>query len=120
MTTNDELCTIIPYFQIQEGKLGDFKEITYQMVEQTKEEPLCHYYSFYFDGNTAFCREAYEGAEGVLAHIEKVGPLLEQALAIAEMTFLEIHGPADELEKLKEPLSELSPRYFELECGFRK
>ena len=118
--TIDNLCTIIPYFQIKEGKLDAYKAICQQMVEQTKIEPLCHYYSFYFDGNTAFCREAYEGAEGVLAHIEKVGPLLELILEISEMTFLEIHGPAAELIKLKEPLAELSPRYFELECGFKK
>lgn len=118
--TDDLICTIIPYFQVEEGKLSDFKEIISKMVEQTKTEPLCHYYSFYFDGDSAFCREGYEGAEGLLAHIEKIGPLLEQALAISEMTFLEIHGPADELAKLKEPLAELSPRYFELECGFRK
>ena len=118
--TNDLLCTIIPYFQVEEGKLDAFKEIITQMIEQTKTEPLCHYYSFYFDDHSVFCREAYEGAEGVLTHIEKIGPLLGQALEISEMTFLEVHGPADELTQLKEPLAELSPRYFELECGFRK
>ena len=118
--TEDLICTIIPYFQVKEGKLETFKETIGQMVEQTKTEPLCRYYSFYFDGNTAFCREGYEGAEGVLAHIEKIGPLLDEALSVSEITFLEVHGPAEELEKLKEPLAELSPRYFTLECGFRK
>jgi len=112
--------SLMPYFQVQEGKLEAFKNIVTQMVEQTKSESKCCYYSFYFNENTAFCREAYEGAEGVLEHIEKVGPLLEKSLTLAEMTFLEVHGPSDELAKLKEPLAELNPRYFELECGFKK
>jgi len=30
---------------------------------------------------------------------------------------LEVHGPLDELEKLKEPLAELGPDYFEFHSG---
>ena len=46
----DLSCTIVPYFQVQEGKLEAFKAITAKMVEQTETEPKCLYYSFYFDG----------------------------------------------------------------------
>lgn len=120
MNTQDTNCTIVPYFQIQDGQIDRVKTICAKMVEQTKSEPLCRYYSFFFEGNTMFCREGYDNAEGVLAHIENIGPLLGQAMELSEMTSLEIHGPAVELEKLKEPLAELSPRYFALECGFAK
>ena len=116
----DLSCTIVPYFQVQEGKLEAFKAITAKMVEQTETEPKCLYYSFYFDGDTVFCREAYDGAEGILEHLERIGPLLDKALSISEITFLEVHGPSEELAKLKAPLAELSPRYFELGDGFKK
>lgn len=38
----------------------------------------------------------------------------------AEITRLEIHGAEQELAKLREPLAELKPQLFVLECGFRK
>jgi ABC-type Fe3+ transport system permease subunit len=42
------------------------------------------------------------------------GALLAQALTIADLTRLEIHGPAEELEKLKAPLAHLNPVWFAL------
>lgn len=120
MANQDTCCTIVPYFEIQDGKLADFKALCPQMVSQTEEEPLCMFYSFCFNENTAHCREGYENAEGVLTHIERIGPILEQVLEISELTRLEIHGPASELEKLKEPLAGLNPQYFTLEYGFRR
>lgn len=120
MTTENTTCTIVPYFQIQDGQVNQAKALCASMVEQTKAEPLCRYYGFFLDDHTLFCREGYENAEGVLAHIKNIGPLLGQLLELAEMTTLEIHGPADQLEQLKGPLAELSPRYFTRECGFEK
>ena len=64
--------------------------------------------------------QGYEDAQGVLAHLENVGALLEKSLKIADLTRFEIHGPIDELEKLKEPLADLKPQYFTLEYGFRR
>jgi hypothetical protein len=46
--------------------------------------------------------------------------LLEQALKIAEITRLEVHGPEGELAKLREPLAKLKPQFFTLEYGFRR
>lgn len=47
------------------------------------------------------------------------GALLQEALKISEITRLEVHGPAVELEKLRAPLAELRPQFFTLEYGFR-
>jgi hypothetical protein len=77
-------------------------------------------YGFSFDGDQAHCREGYEDAEGVLAHFENVGSLLQEALRIADLTRLEIHGPDDELIKLRQPLAELEPRFFTVEYGLRR
>ena len=37
-----------------------------------------------------------------------------------ELTRLEIHGPEEELAKLREPLAHLKPQFFVLEYGFRR
>jgi len=55
-----------------------------------------------------------------LAHLENVGSLLEEALKISELTRLEVHGPEEELAKLREPLAGLKPQFFTLEYGFRR
>lgn len=120
MATSDKCCSIVPYFKINEGQLGAFKELCEKFVAQTQNEEKCLYYGFCFDGDVVHCREGYTDGDGVLAHLDNVGPLLEQALQISELLKLEIHGPEEELAKVREPLKELSPQYFVLEYGFRK
>jgi len=120
MATRDKCCTIVPYFKIHSGKLEAFKMLCERFVEKSNEEPKCLYYGFSFSGDEAHCREGYEGAEGVLAHIENVGTLLQEALKISDLMRLEIHGSKEELAKLREPLAELNPQFFILEYGFRR
>lgn len=120
MATADTCCTIVPYFKVQDGRLDDFKGLCEQFVAATRTEPKCLYYGFSFDGDETHCREGYEDAEGVLAHLDNVGELLERALQISELTRLEIHGPASELAKLREPMAALEARFFTLEYGFRR
>ena len=86
----------------------------------TEKEPKCLYYGFSFHDDEAFCREGYADAEGVLAHLDSVGTLLEEALKLVELTRFEIHGPEEELAKLRQPLAKLNPAFFTLECGFRR
>ena len=120
MSVKDKCCTIVPYFKVAPGKLEAFKEFCEQFVAKTKGEAKCLYYGFSFDGDLAHCREGYEDAEGLLAHLNNVGVLLEEALKISELTRLEIHGPEEELAKLREPLAHLKPQFFVLEYGFRR
>ena len=120
MALEDNLCTLVPYFTVQSGKLDEFKALGEQMVERTKTERDCVFYGFSFNGDQAFCREGYGSAEGILAHLENVDGLLKQALEIANLDKLEVHAPASEIEKLKEPLGGLNPAFFTMETGFRK
>ncbi len=120
MATQDKCCTIVPYFKVHEGKSEDFKALCEQCVEKTDNEPKCLYYGFSFDGDLAHCREGYEDAEGALAHLENVGALLGELLKISDMTRLEVHGPEEEVAKLRKPMSELNPQFFILEYGFRR
>ena len=88
--------------------------------KKTNEESKCLYYGFSFDENQVHCREGYSDAEGLLHHLENVGTLLQEALGISDLTRLEVHGPKDELLKLRQPLSQLKPQFFTLEYGFRR
>lgn len=119
MATEDTCCTIVPYFKVHDGKLPAFRSLCEQFVAKTRAEPECLYYGFSFDGDQIHCREGYTNAEGLLAHLENVGPLLQEALKISDITRLEVHGPETELTKLRQPLAELNPQFFTLEYGFR-
>ena len=61
--------------------------------------------------------KGYESAEGVLAHLDNVGALLAEMLKMADLTRVELHGPPDQLDKLKGPLAHLNPAWFTLECS---
>lgn len=120
MPTHDRCCSIAPYFKITEGQIDRFKQLCEQFVTRSGAEPKCLYYGFSFNGSEAYCREGYEDADGLLAHLENVSDLLQQALEMAEIVRLEIHGPEEELQKLYQPLAQYNPRYFVLYCGFRR
>jgi quinol monooxygenase YgiN len=120
MATQDKCCTIVPYFKVSSDNLEAFKGLCEQFVTKTLNEAKCLYYGFSFSDDLAHCREGYEDAEALLAHLENVGQLLQEALKIAEIARLEVHGPANELVKLREPLAGLNPQFFALEYGFRR
>lgn len=120
MATQDTCCTIVPYFKVHEGKLDEFKSMCEEFVRLTETEQKVLFYGFSFDGDVAHCREGYADAEGALAHLDNVGALLQEALEIADLTRLEIHGPEQELARMREPLANLNPQFFVLEYGFRR
>jgi quinol monooxygenase YgiN len=120
MATTDSCCTIVPYFKVSNDNLAAFREICERFVNKTNSESKCLYYGFSFSGNEVHCREGYEDAEGLLAHLENVGDILTEALKISELTRLEIHGPEAELAKLRAPLADFKPQFFVLEYGFRR
>lgn len=104
-----------PYFKIHPGKMDVVEAMLPQFAEKTTTEKAMVFYEFSMNGDELFCREAYENAEGLLAHIENVGTLLAEVMKIADLTRIEVHGPAPELERLKKPLAHLNPAWFALE-----
>ena len=101
-----------PYFKVHPGKLEAIKAGLPAFVEKTASEEKNLFYEFTVNGDEVFCREGYADAAALLAHLENVGALLAEALKIADLIRVEVHGPAAELEKLKEPLAHLSPAWF--------
>src|SRR5436190_856973 len=112
MATLDRCCTVAPYFKVHPGKLEAFKSLCERFVERASTEEKCLYYGFTFNGQEAHCREGYVDGEGVLMHLKNVGDLLEQWATVGEITKFEIHGPAEEIEKLRGPLTSLKAEFF--------
>ena len=120
MATDDKCVTIVPYFKIHAGKIEDVKKTCTEMVAKTKTESKCMFYGFSFSGDELHCREGYEDGAGALAHFDNVGDLLKSLLDQTDLQKLEIHGPASEIDPMREPLSDLNPQFFTLEYGFRR
>jgi|ERR1700730_1198400 quinol monooxygenase YgiN len=103
-----------PYFKVHPGKMDAIKAMLPRFVEKTATEKAVLFYEFSMNGDELFCREAYENAEGLLAHLDNVGALLAEAMKVADLARIEVHSPAAELEKLKKPLAHLKPKFFAL------
>jgi quinol monooxygenase YgiN len=124
----DTCCTLAPYFKVAPGQVDTFKRIADIMVAKTRTEPGCVHYAFSFDGDQVHCREGYDDAAALLAHLENIYAPLQEALKIAQITRFEVHAPAAEIEKLRVPLAEklrvpladLKPEWFTLESGIRR
>lgn len=117
MSALSSAVTIHPYFQIQPGKVDEFVAGFPKFIEKTATEKGCLYYDFTLNGDEAFCREGYTDGDAALAHLQNVDAELKQALSIATLTRLEIHGPEAELAKMHGPLAGLSPAYFVHQAG---
>jgi quinol monooxygenase YgiN len=117
MAHPSQIVSIHPYFKVKPGKLVEAKAALADFIRQTANEPANLYYDFTIKEDVIFCREAYVGAEGLLRHLDNVGPILENFLKLVDVLRVEIHGSAQELAKLKEPLAKLSPQWFEFVCG---
>jgi quinol monooxygenase YgiN len=101
-----------PYFKVHPGKLEVVKAGFPRFVEKIATEEKVLFYEFTVNGDEIFCREGYTDAEGVLTHLDNVGALLAEMLTMTDLTRVEVHGPATELEKLKNPLAHLNPAWF--------
>ena len=119
MALEDAVCTLVPYFTVNDGKLDEFKAISERLVEKTKQEADAVFYGFSFSGHRAHCREGYTSAAGILKHLENVNDLLGEALKISQLESLEVHAPQSEISLLQEPLKDLNPTFFTMESGFR-
>jgi quinol monooxygenase YgiN len=125
----DTVVHLYPYFSLKEGREADFKKIwsdAYAATQANAGDEKTHQYAFSFDtsnGTTASCRESYGDADGVLAHLNNVGEPLGAAIkegdGPATILRLELHGPKDQLEKLKPTFDPLGTVYFETGWGFR-
>jgi len=109
-----------PYFRAHPGKIEEAKSVFPQFVEKTATEKGNIFYGFTVNGDEFLCREAYESADGLLFHLKNVAAPLSEMLKVADLIRVEVHGPAEELEKLREPMAHLNPEWFTLEARIQK
>lgn len=114
------MCTLVPYFRIAEGRVEQWRALVPEFVARAETEAGCVHYAFSFDGQDAHCREGYVDAAALLAHLENVADLLQQALTMSELVRLEVHGPADQIAALRGPMADRNAQFFTLERGFRR
>src|SRR3954463_8212457 len=112
MNRLSEFVSLHPYFKVPPDKMPYLKAILPEFAAKTQNETGNLFYEFTINGDEVFCREAYVNAEALLAHLDNVSAMLAQALSMAELLRIEVHGPAAELDKMKEPLAELNPAWF--------
>jgi quinol monooxygenase YgiN len=115
MSALSNFVSLHPYFKVHPGKLEAVKAKLPAFIDKTATEKKNLFYEFSVNGDEIFCREGYADADGVLAHLDNVGALLAEMFTMADLTRLEVHGPAAELEKLRGPLAHLNPAWFAIE-----
>lgn len=120
MTIQDTWCTVDAYFTVKPKQKDAFDKIVDRFVRETKKESRIRYYGWSANGEEVHCRQGYLNAEGFLEHVANVGHIFEEAVTISECSRLAIHGPEEELEKLREPMAEIPIQYFNLTKSFRR
>ena len=103
-----------PYFRVPPDKMNALKEVLPEFLAKTRNEAGNLFYEFSINGDEVFCREGYVNAEALVEHLGNVKAMLDVALTMAELIRVEVHGPAAQLEKLREPLAHLNPAWFVL------
>lgn len=120
MSLPNNLVTLHPYFKAHTGRLDDIHALLGEFVQTTRSEAGCLFYEFTVLEDRVFCREGYAGAAGVLAHLENVGEVLGRMLGMSDLTRLEFHGPAAEIDQLRGPLAHLEAEFFVLHSGIER
>lgn len=116
-----QIVTLIGYFSIPPENAAAFRRNCEEMVKLSDKQPghLASAYSFDGKGN-AVSREDYESAEAIAQHMKIGRHISEKTKALVEITGAELHGSADELEKLRDILGAMQPQVFVTEFGFRR
>ena len=108
-------------FTIAEGKLDELKKLQTTAIETTKgKDSGALSYEFFFndDESKLYALEWYKDSEAVLSHLEIVGEILNQLLAVSQPTRFEVFGsPSDELV---EALAPFSPKVLNHWGGFTR
>ena len=117
MPSPAKIVSIHPYFKVKPGNMARAKAALPEFLARTSNESTNLFYDFTINGDVIFCREAYLGAEGLLRHLENVEPVLKEFLKLVDILRVEVHGSAEELARLKEPMAALKPEWFQFECG---
>ena len=112
----DTHVSIVPYHKVKPENMEMYQKIIEEFYENTKKgKAKCLFYEFARNGDTFFCREAYQNAEEILAHFNDVTETHQKSVGLAEVK-VAIMGPKNELDKLRK-IPEIKVDYFDLDDG---
>lgn len=105
MSLETKVVSIHPHFTIRDGKTQKCIEILEEILEITKtKEPDCLFFNITIcRPHKAFVREAYKDGAAASNHLKNMSHMIPKLFEIADIK-VEIHGPANEIEPLKEIL----------------
>lgn len=116
---SDTNIMVLPYYLVKD--MDAFLEVCNQAVEVMKNEHLCNGFGFCIGANPmgtmAFCRGSFANADGVLSHFHILENILRDGLCkYGELTSLQIHGPSEELDRLRsDPMvQEMNAEFYDL------
>ena len=120
MVLSGKALIIHTYLKVNNQTKQGFKGLAENLIEITRGEMGCLFYGFSYAENEACCREGYKDAESFVAHLDNIEDLLHRLNSLTECLRLEIHGPLEEIAKLRgwPSLNQLNPTYYVFDAGF--
>lgn len=113
--------TVVATFDIRPDCAKQFRVNCEAMIALREKEPGHLASAYSFDGDSAATsREDYENADAVIQHMTVGQHIYESTRSLVDITGVEIHGPAAELDKLRDLFGDMSPRFYITEYGFRR
>jgi quinol monooxygenase YgiN len=120
---NDDQIHFIAEFDIEEGKIEEYKKLVKEMSLMVKAtEPETLNYQFYINQDNTKCivHETYSNSEAVFAHANGVASkiILPKIFNVARISKFDVYGnPCEELQKV---LTSFSPQIYNLFTGFSR
>jgi len=109
-TKPDESVSTITYYEVRD--MDSFANLTVEIAEAKKLEPTVLSCSFSFNGNQVMCKESYDTADSAKAHLDSSAPLAKRAAESADILKVEVMGPEEQLEKLRETFNEVNVMFW--------
>lgn len=118
-TKADESLTMITYYNVQD--MDTFANLTVEIAEAKKADDAVLSCSFSFNANQVVCVENFESAEKAKTHLENYADLAKRALETAEIEKVDVMGPEDQLEQLRESFNDVNVMFWAMaDTAFKK
>ena len=117
MSLDTKMVSIHPHFTIKDGKMDQCIALLEEILILTKtNEPECLFFCITRCGlDKAYVREAYKDGAAALFHLKNMGHMIPKLFEVADIK-VQVHGPAKEIEPLKEILEDAD--FYEAISGF--
>lgn len=115
---SDTTVHIVPKFSFNFSNYAQIHDIGRHLIAQSKRQSGTLGYSWLFnlDYTEMVHREWYDSAQAWLDHSTEGGALIAKLLPLVKIEEFEIHGPASELQTLRNVpfVQSLNPKFYEI------